>query len=197
MYKIAYGTALGTSTLGGVHQLPVPVIRLNEFIPDSQEIARGVIVGNPGWELVLETNKQLFADRFVQRSRFTAANAFPTSLTPSQFVDKLNTNAGGVLLPAERIQLINDLSTGAKTRAQVVRTIAEDPDLVTAEKNQAFVLMQYFGYLRRNPNDNPDSNYTGYDFWLSKLNQFAGNFVNAEMVKAFITAGEYRQRFGQ
>ncbi|HEV7797337.1 MAG TPA: Calx-beta domain-containing protein [Pyrinomonadaceae bacterium] len=197
MYKVAYGTALGTSTLGGVHQFPVPVIRLNEFLPDTQEIARGVVVGNPGWELALETNKQLFADRFVQRSRFTAANAFPTTLTPSQFVDKLNTNAGGVLLPAERIQLINDLSTGAKTRAQVVRTIAEDSDLAIAEKNQAFVLMQYFGYLRRNPNDSPDTNHTGYDFWLNKLNQFAGNFVNAEMVKAFITSGEYRQRFGQ
>src|SRR2546430_8170776 len=51
----------------------------------------------------------------------------------------------------------------------------------------------YIGYLRRNPNDTPDSDYTGYDFWLTKLNQFGGNFVNADMVKAFITSGEYRQ----
>jgi len=63
-------------------------------------------------------------------------------------------------------------------------------------RNRAFVLMQYFGYLRRNPNDPQDSDYTGYDFWLTKLNQFNGNFVNAEMVKAFISSGEYRQRFG-
>lgn len=34
------------------------------------------------------------------------------------------------------------------------------------------------------------------DFWLNKLNQFNGNFVSAEMVKAFISLGEYRQRFG-
>ena len=34
------------------------------------------------------------------------------------------------------------------------------------------------------------------DFWLGKLNQFGGNFVNAEMVKAFITSTEYVQRFG-
>ena len=66
----------------------------------------------------------------------------------------------------------------------------------TQEFNRAFVLMQFFGYLRRNPNDAPDSDYTGYDFWLTKLNQFNGNFQNAEMVKAFITSGEYRQRFG-
>jgi len=69
-------------------------------------------------------------------------------------------------------------------------------DLVTAEFNRAFVLMQYFGYLRRNPNDAPDSNFDGYNFWLNKLNTFNGNFAQAEMVKAFIAADEYRRRFG-
>jgi hypothetical protein len=79
----------------------------------------------------------------------------------------------------------------------VLRAVAQDPDLNSAEFNRAFVLMQFFGYLRRNPNDPQDSDYTGYDFWLTKLNQFNGNFQNAEMVKAFITSGEYRQRFGR
>ena len=74
--------------------------------------------------------------------------------------------------------------------------MAEDPDLSASETNRAFVLMQYFGYLRRNPNDPQDTDYTGYDFWLGKLNQFGGNFVNAEMVKAFIVSGEYKGRFG-
>jgi hypothetical protein len=78
----------------------------------------------------------------------------------------------------------------------VLRAVAEDGDLKTAEFNKAFVLMQYFGYLRRNPNDAPDVDFAGYNFWLNKLNQFGGNFVNAEMVKAFIISGEYRQRFG-
>jgi CSLREA domain-containing protein len=196
IYKVSYGNALGTSTLGGNHQFPVPIIRLNEFLADAPEIARGVIVGQPGWETVLENNKRNFVDSFVERIRFKAPNAFPTTLTASEFVDKMNTNAGGVLLPDERIQLINDLSTGAKTRADVLRVIAEDPDLVISERNRAFVLMQYFGYLRRNPNDNPDLDHTGYEFWLNKLTQFGGNFVNAEMVKAFITSTEYRHRFG-
>ena len=57
--------------------------------------------------------------------------------------------------------------------------------------------MQYFGYLRRNPNDTPDSDYTGYDFWLQKLILFNGNYIDAEMVRAFISSIEYRQRFGQ
>jgi hypothetical protein len=112
----------------------------------------------------------------------------------------LNANAGNPLSAAERNQLVADLSGGQKTRAQVLRAVAEDQDLRNAEKNRAFVLMQYFGYLRRDPNvgtgPNPDTDYTGYDFWLTKLLQFNGNFVDAEMVKAFIVSGEYRGRFG-
>jgi len=92
---------------------------------------------------------------------------------------------------------VSELTSGAKTRAQVLRAVAEDSDLNNSEKNRAFVLMQYFGYLRRNPNDPQDTDYKGFDFWLTKLNEFNGNFVNAEMVKAFITSGEYQQRFAQ
>jgi len=79
-----------------------------------------------------------------------------------------------------------------------LRRVAENPDFAQLEFNRAFVLMQYFGYLRRNPNDPPEPNldYAGYNFWLTKLNNFGGNFVNAEMVKAFITSSEYRHRFG-
>jgi hypothetical protein len=50
--------------------------------------------------------------------------------------------------------------------------------------------------LRRNPDDAPDTNFGGWQFWLDKLNQFNGNFINAEMVKAFLVSGEHRQRFG-
>jgi subtilisin family serine protease len=194
IYKAAYGDASGSSTFGGAHTLSVPIIRLNEFLPDTQAIGQGVIVGQGTWQLQIENNKQAFTAEFVQRPRFNTA--FPNTLTAAQFVDKLNTNAGNPLSPAERDQLVSDLSTNAKTRAQVLRVVAEDPDLNSAESNRAFVLMQFFGYLRRNPNDAPDSDYTGYDFWLTKLNQFNGNFVNADMVKAFISSSEYRQRFG-
>ena len=76
-----------------------------------------------------------------------------------------------------------------------MRAVAEDPDLAKAEFNRAFVLMQYFGYLRRNPDSAPDSDYTGYDFWLTKLNNFNGDYLGAEMVKAFLSSSEYRERF--
>ena len=186
--------AAGASTFGGAHNLPVPIVRLNEFLSDTQNIGLGVVVGQGNWEQILENNKHAFTTGFVQRTRFTTA--FPGSLTPAQFVDSLNANAGNPLSQAERDQLVSDLTNGVKTRAQVLRAVAEDVDLFNGESNRAFVLMQYFGYLRRNPNDPQDTDYTGFDFWLTKLNQFNGNFINAEMVKAFITSGEYRQRLG-
>jgi hypothetical protein len=199
LYKAAYGDANGSSTVGGAHQLPVPIVRFREFLQDTQQIGQGVIVGQGNWEQVLENNKQAFTLDFAQRSRFTTA--LPTTMTPAQFVDKLNQNAGNVLSTSERATTValfgSATNTGNPTaRAQALRQVAEDADLNSAEFNRAFVLMQYLGYLRRNPNDPQDNDYTGYEFWLTKLNQFNGNFVNAEMVKAFITSSEYRQRFG-
>jgi hypothetical protein len=198
-YKVAYGSATGTSTFNGTHQLSVPVIRFAEFLKDTQRVGKGVVVLQSGWEQLLENNKQAYALEFVQTSRFI--NALPISLSPSVFVDQLNANAGNVLSANQRTAVINLFggagNTGdATARAQAVRMIAEDTDLYNAEYNRAFVLAEYFGYLRRNPNDAPDSDYTGYDFWLTKLNQFNGNYINAEMVKAFLSSIEYRQRFG-
>jgi uncharacterized repeat protein (TIGR01451 family) len=196
LYRVAYGSATGNSTFGGAHTLTVPVVRFNEFLPDTQAIGKGLIVGQPGWETVLENNKQALTNDFVQRSRFTTA--YPLGMTAADFVDALNVNAGGALSQTERDQLVSDLTMGTKTRAQVLRAVAEDTDLYNDEFNRAFVLMQYYGYLRRNPNDSPEASldYTGFDFWLKKLNAFHGNYVNAQMVQAFLDAGEYRQRFG-
>jgi len=78
----------------------------------------------------------------------------------------------------------------------VLLRVTQNTTFQNREFNPSFVQMEYFGYLRRNPNDPPDGNFTGYNFWLNKLNQFNGNFVNAEMVKAFISTAEYRRRFG-
>jgi len=50
---------------------------------------------------------------------------------------------------------------------------------------QAFVLMQDFGYLRRNPDDLPGGDFSGYNFRLDQLNQPNGDFIEAEMAKAF------------
>jgi hypothetical protein len=194
-YKTAYGDATSPNVSG-----TVPVVRLNEFLADTQQIGQGVQVGIGDWQGQLEANKQAYALDFVQRARFLAE--YPVSMTAQQFMDKLAQNAGLTLTQAERDQLTLTLGatpSDASRRAQALRLVAENPRLRQAELNRAFVLMEYFGYLRRNPDDAPEPtlNFAGWKFWLTKLEQFNGNFVRAEMVKAFITSDEYRHRFGQ
>jgi PA domain-containing protein len=185
IYKAAFGDINPPA-------VPVP-IRLDEFLPDTIQLGLGVQVGVGNWEQQLEANKQTFVSNFVLRPRFTTAFAGTSNAT---FVDRLNANSGNALSQSERDNLVNALNAGTMTRAQVLRAVAEDQTLRDAEFRKAFVLMQYFGYLRRNPDSPPDTNFGGWQFWLDKLNQFNGNFVQAEMVKAFITSIEYRQRFG-
>src|SRR6185369_12089742 len=177
IYKTAFGNIPGT---------PVPLV-FSDFLRDTQTIGKGVQVHVGDWETQLENNKQAFTLAFVQRADFLLA--FPTSMTAQQFVDKLNTNAGNVLSPSEIATLVDLLGAtpaDVTKRSQVLRAVAEDGDLRTAEFNRAFVLMEYFGYVRRNPSDAPDGSFFGYNFWLDKLNQANGNYIQSEMVKAFI-----------
>ena len=183
-YKAAFGDLPGK---------PVPV-RRESFMPDTRFVAADVIVGVGEWVAKLNANKDAYALAFVSRGDFQSAYG---GLTPAAFVDKLNTNAGGALDASERQALIDHLTANnnPQGRAFVLRSVADDQNLKDAELNKAFVLMQYFGYLKRNPDDLPDENYNGYFHWLQKLNEFNGNFVRAQMVKAFIESIEYRARF--
>jgi hypothetical protein len=160
-----------------------------EFLADTQALSQGVIVGAPGWETQLELNKQMFTNAFADRLLFK--NMYENKLL-SGFWQAISANTGVTVSDA----LLNDLSNGKETRATFLRKMAEDPTFSAKQFNAAFVLMQYFGYLRRNPNDAPDSDFLGYNFWLNKLNAFNGDYQAAEMVKAFILSSEYRQRFG-
>jgi hypothetical protein len=170
--------------------------RYAEFLRDTQGVGRGVVVNAAGWEAVLEANKVTYANEFVASAEFKAL--YPLTQTPAQFVDALYAQAAIVPTGAERQAAIEEFNSNPSTaQARVLRLVAEHPTLVRREFNRAFVLMQYFGYLRRNPDDAPDNNLSGFNFWLAKLNQFNGDFVAAEMVKAFIQSGEYRRRFGQ
>jgi len=190
-YKAAFGNPN--------NQTPVPITR-QQFLPDTRAIGNGVIVLQDGWQQVLETNKQNYFANFVTRSDFVSKYQ---SLTAQQFVDALYGNAG--IAPASapnRAVALGEFNSAPPTdsaRAKALRDVAEDSMLYQQEYNKAFVLMEYFGYLQRNPNDAPEAtlDYQGYNFWLTKLNQFNGDYIKAEMVKAFLSSSEYRQRFGQ
>ena len=161
--------------------------RFVPFLRDTQSVGRGVVVGRTGWGSILEENKQQLVAEWVKRDEFKIKY---DSLTNAQFVGALNANTGNSLTQSERDALVAALNGGTATRTEVLRTVAENEEFGRGEFTAAFVLMQYFGYLRRDPDQ------SGYQFWLNKLNQFHGDFRRAEMVKAFITSLEYRGRFG-
>jgi hypothetical protein len=134
----------------------------------------------------LEMNKQVLANDWVQRPAFL--QLYPLSQTPEQFVNQLFDTAELTPFTSERQQLANDMRNG-KSRAQVLQEVIEIAEFKLREYNPAFVLMQYFGYLNRDPDQG------GYDFWLNVLNNREPNNYRG-MVCSFITSREYQERFG-
>jgi hypothetical protein len=157
-----------------------------EFMRGTREAAGGVVVGPPGWEARLALAKQAFVARFVARADFK--QVFDPKGN-AEYVDALFAGAGVAPGPAERQALVNGLDAGSETRATVLLKVAENEAFVRKEFSPAFVLAEYFGYLRR------DADAGGFNFWLRKLEDNGGNFVHAQMVRAFIDSIEYRRRF--
>jgi hypothetical protein len=158
----------------------------HEFLPDAAALTRDVVVGRANWAEKLEANKQAFVDAWMQRADFLAAY---DGLTNAAFVDSLISHTAG--FNGDRSALVSGLNGGTLTRAAALRQIVENEGFVAAKRNEMFVMMEYFGYLRRDPDA------SGYQYWLNKLSEFNGNFERAEMVKAFIVSSEYRDRFSR
>jgi hypothetical protein len=178
-HRSAFGPNAGAS--------PAPVL-YNTFMHDVQELGKGYIFTDPNGAQVLETNKVAYFNEFVARPEFTAK--YPSTLTNQQYVDNLLTTATLPTTGTFHDSLVTGLDNASMTRAKVLRMVAESSTIQSRELNGGFVTMEYFGYLRRDPDT------SGYNFWLAKLTTFNGNYIQAEMVKAFIESTEDRQRFG-
>jgi hypothetical protein len=158
-------------------------ISYQEFSTDRQQVVGG---SN------LDAAKVAFADAFVKRAEF--AQRYAGAITAESFVDALIQNmrqTSGTDLSAQRGALIAKYNAGAsldESRSLAVRQAIEADSFKAAEYNKAFVLMQYFGYLKRNPE--PD----GYAFWLNVVDNGDRNNYRG-MVCSFITSAEYQQRF--
>ncbi|HKP72616.1 MAG TPA: Calx-beta domain-containing protein, partial [Pyrinomonadaceae bacterium] len=164
-----------------------------EIIPDMRSVT-----GATAEEVYQKRAK--YASDFVERQDFRAAYA---SLSQTDFVNALMgrynlqsittfdpaTPDGTAKVTLTRADLINRLNAATLTRAQVVRAIVESDEVFNAEFNRAFVAMQYFGYLRRDPEQ------PGYNNWLNYLNSHPSDFRT--MVDGFMNSVEYKLRFGQ
>jgi glucose/arabinose dehydrogenase len=155
--------------------------RYDEIIPDMSSVTGA-------------TSAEVFAKRDAFANNWLARDDFKTkysgALTPAEYVDKLLQTAGVTLTGTiTRETLIADLQAGRKTRAEVLRAVVEHPSVDAREYNGAFVAMQYFGYLRRDPEPQ------GYLNWLNYLNANPTDFRT--MVKGFLNSTEYLLRFGK
>ena len=148
-----------------------------EFAPDLVRVSGFLTNGQ------LEAAKTAFAIDFMTRPAFTAQYG---SLNNSAYVDAL-INTAEVNL-TNRQALIDGLNAGTLTRGAVLRQIAESAEVYQKYYNQAFVVMEYFGYLRRDP----DILYLN---WISVLD--ANPADSRRMVEGFVDATEYRNRFKQ
>jgi choice-of-anchor B domain-containing protein len=186
-----YAMRLQRVAFGRRSDTPATRMTFDEVTHDQGQIGQGVVVGQTGYEQALEVNKNAYAAQVKNSAAFQSR--FPQS-NPSMYVDALYASAGVQPSAAERqagIDAFTSAFSPEAGRTAALRAVADSASVRAAEFNTAFVLLQYHGYLRRNPDEE------GYNFWLGKLNQFGGNYVAAEMVKAFIQSAEYRARFGQ
>ena len=135
----------------------------------------------------LEASKNDFNIAWMQRAEFTPT---ANTLTNDKYLDRLLQNTGVALTGAvTRETLLADLNAGRLTRAAVLRAIVEHPDVERAEYNGAFVTMQYFGYLKRDPDT------SGFNNWFNYLNAHPDDYRT--MVHGFVVSIEYRARFGK
>lgn len=187
-------------------ELPVGIIFLTMY-DDERMFNEALNVGAKGYllkdsaiiDIVTSIRSVAAGQRYISPA---ISNYLMNRAARGAALDKLFTNAGVTPTGDDRAAAINEFglastSSDLGARGRALRRVGENSLLVRQEFNRAFVLMEYFGYLRRNPFDPPEStlDYTGYNFWLDKLNTFDGNFQNAEMVKAFLGSIEYRKRF--
>lgn len=147
-----------------------------EFMPDLAKVS-GFLS-----DTQLEANKVAFVQEFMQRSEYISRYG---SLSNTAYVDGLLQTAG---LPNHPLRgpWIDVLNNGTATRAQVLRAFTESLEVYNKFYNQAFVVMQYFGYLRRDPD-------SAYLQWVETLNQ-TGDYRT--MINGFLNSNEYVQRFG-
>jgi hypothetical protein len=179
-----------------------------EFMRDLDAVGLGVEVNVGDWQQRLDSRRRAFAEALVERADFKAL--FPDGMTAEAFADKLFANSGATPTPSERQAVVSAYGVGnTQERAATLVAALESGSVFNRLYNTDFVLIEYFGFLRRGPEDPPDTDLSGFNFRLQKLNSntLAGEdarlerdafarIKRAEMVRAFIVADEYRKRFG-
>lgn len=166
-----YRTALGRKPTYDEYQQDIK--RVTGFLTNAQ----------------LEARKAEFAEEFVQRADFKAL--YDSKADGAPYVNAIIETAG--VTPSNATDVSNRQGAHTITRGQALRELVESPEISQAFFNEAFVVVGYFAYLRRDPD-------AAYLVWIGKLNNppAGQSFEDTyrEMIRGFIESLEYRARFG-
>ena len=165
--------------------------RYADFMRDVSELGRGIIGGDEDNQLLLAENFRHFADKWVNRPAFVSAYR---NSSDEDFVARVYANAG--LKPDEVAQATDadELKEKRVTRADLLLKLVDDAAFVAREKNRSLVLLHFFGYLRRNPDDPPDNNMNGLLHWVIEMDK---GYAPASLSYAFASSIEHQRKLQQ
>jgi hypothetical protein len=172
LYKASYG------------RLP----RREEFMAWMRRVGGGLFVGAPGWENRLETNRRALLEEWAASEEFSATF---DGRTNAEYLDALFKNAGLDARAAQRDALVRRLDSGAESRGAALLRAVEDEGFYAREYDTAFVLVHFFAYLGRDPDDPPDRDLGGLYFWRDILER-SGDYRS--LSRAFLESDEYKAR---
>ena len=157
--------------------------RYGEFVRDAGLAGRGVLAGLEERDRQFQNSVSEFAETIATRADFKQKY---DALDDAHYVERLFANAGIAPDDAERASLIEGLKEKRETRGSVMLKIADDKRLVARERERSLVLLHFFAYLRRNPDDPPDRDMKGFDYWVSEVKKHGGD----DLAKAFAASIE-------
>jgi hypothetical protein len=140
--------------------------RYGEFMPDARALGRGLIPGTEEAQRDFDGRLGALARDWERRPEFRELFGEPDD---ARFAARLYENAGVEADPSERAALASALTSHAETRAGALLKVAADPRVEERSRHRALLLLHYFAFLRRGPDDPPDRDLEGFNFWLSNL----------------------------
>jgi hypothetical protein len=159
--------------------------RYSDFVPDVIAIGRGVVASSLEDQNVrLEESLKQFVAEWVERPPFKERYG---AMSDEAYVEALAANTGLGLTQAERADLMHDRGRNA-TRAELLLSVTKNNEFIAKHDKRSLVLLHYFGYLRRNPDDPPDGNLDGFNFWLKEV-EMTGEI--GRLSAAFAASTEY------
>ena len=177
----SWGQAVYRFYVASYGQMP----RYAEFLPDLETISRGITIDAPDEQAKLEDRMRKFADRWVERAKF---KALYKGMSDETYIDALARNAGIILEAGEREAIIDKLRHGAMTRGAVILNVVNNKAFVEKEETRSLVLLHYFGYFHRNPDDPPDNNWNGFNYWITEVEKSGDT---GRLARGFMASGEY------